>query len=82
MPRTRAPRRPRDLNQRAKLIVDIATGQVEEDQPRPVNEASRNGGLKGGKARAEALSAKRRSEIARKGAAARWRKMEEGSRGR
>ena len=74
MPRTRAPKRPRDFNQRAKLIVDIATGQVEEEQPKPVNESSRNGGLKGGKARAEALTPERRSEIARKGAMARWSK--------
>jgi hypothetical protein len=34
----------------------------------------RKAGLKGGKARAKALSAKRRSEIAVKAAAARWHK--------
>jgi len=34
----------------------------------------RKGGLKGGKARAKALSSKRRSEIAKKAAAARWNK--------
>ena len=68
------PKRPRDTNQRAKLIVDLATGQRNEPQAKPVNEASRNGGLKGGKARAEALSARRRSEIARKAALARWSK--------
>lgn len=34
----------------------------------------RLGGLKGGKARAEKLSAKRRSQIARKAAKARWGK--------
>jgi hypothetical protein len=33
----------------------------------------RLGGLKGGKARAKKLSAKRRNEIARKAAAARWK---------
>jgi hypothetical protein len=32
----------------------------------------RMGGLKGGKARAEKLSAKRRTEIAKKAAKARW----------
>ena len=32
----------------------------------------RQGGLKGGKARAAALTAKRRKEIAQKAAAARW----------
>ena len=36
----------------------------------------RLGGLKGGKARAESLSAKKRSEIAKKAAAARWKKKE------
>ena len=34
----------------------------------------RLGGLRGGRARAEALSAKRRRDIARKAALARWRK--------
>jgi hypothetical protein len=34
----------------------------------------RKGGLKGGKARAETLSPKKRKEIAKKAAAARWRK--------
>ena len=34
----------------------------------------RLGGVRGGKARAEALSAKRRKEIARNAALARWRK--------
>ena len=34
--------------------------------------AGRKGGLKGGKARAESLSPERRSEIAKKAAAARW----------
>ena len=70
-----SPKRPRDVNQRAKLIVDIATGQrSDDDEAKPINEASRNGGLKGGKARAKALTPERRSEIARKGAEARWGK--------
>jgi hypothetical protein len=34
----------------------------------------RKGGLKGGKARAAALTKKQRTEIARKGAAARWKR--------
>jgi hypothetical protein len=34
----------------------------------------RKGGLKGGKARAASLTAEQRSEIAKKGAAARWHK--------
>lgn len=73
------PKRPRDPNQRGKLIVDIATG--ESDDPKAPNDdgkdpaavaLGRKGGHKGGKARAGALSPERRSEIARKAAEARW----------
>ena len=66
-------KRPRDTNQLAKHIVDVATGECEENlATRPVNEFARTGGLKGGKARAERLSPERRSEIARAAARARW----------
>jgi len=64
------PPRPRDPMQLAKLIGDIATGQGQDTPVAPVNEARRKGGLKGGKARAKALSAKRRSEIAKRAAKA------------
>jgi hypothetical protein len=71
-------KRPRDPIQLAKLIGDIATGQVEdrqEDRRDPAAvELGRRGGLKGGKVRAAKLSAKKRSEIARKAAKARWSK--------
>jgi hypothetical protein len=80
--RSRKPR-PRDPNQLAKLLIDIATGQVEdkpdsrlgdsEKDPAAVS-LGRRGGLKGGKARAAAMSPERRAEIARKAAAARWRR--------
>ena len=69
------PKRPRDPNQLAKLIVDIATGEAKEDEALPDSPAvefARSGGLKGGKARAAALSSKRRREIARKAAKSRW----------
>lgn len=73
-------KRPTDINQRAKSIVDIATGEVTET-PEQIDELKaaaaalgRKGGLKGGNARAKALSAKRRSEIAKMAAAARWHK--------
>lgn len=70
------PRRPRDQNQLGKLIVDLATGQAEEPAPPEKDPAAvelgRRGGLKGGKARAKKLSAKERSEAARKAARARW----------
>ena len=68
------PKRPRDTNQLAKHVVDIATGQREETLDAvPVNEFARAGGLKGGRARANSLSPERRAEIARDAARARWR---------
>lgn len=69
---------PKDSNQLAKAIVDMATGESEETPLTPdgKNAAAvalgKKGGLKGGPARAKALSAKKRSEIAKKAAAARW----------
>jgi len=69
------PKRPRDPNQLAKLMVDIASGAVKEPEPEPdtpAQEFARSGGLKGGKARAEALTPERRREIAKKAAAKRW----------
>ena len=67
------PKRPRDTNQLAKLIVDAATGEHRESlAAEPVNELARAGGLKGGRARANSLSAERRREIAKLAAKARW----------
>ncbi len=68
------PKRPRDPNQLAKLIVDIAIGEVND----AVSESKRNpskrraGGLKGGKARALKLPPAKRKAIARKAAKSRW----------
>jgi hypothetical protein len=70
------PKRPRDFNQWAKQMVDMATGSVVESEPEadtPAQIFARSGGLKGGKARAAKLSPKRRREIARKAAKARWK---------
>ncbi len=70
-------KRPRDPNQLAHLIGQIATGEVTEERP----EDKRNpaavllgalGASKGGKARAKALSEKQRKAIAKKAANARW----------
>src|SRR5258708_21688659 len=72
---TKHPKRPRDPNQLGKLIVDLATGVRTEERPNPPTpsqEFARSGGLKGGAARAKALSPERRAEIARKAAAKRW----------
>lgn len=67
---------PTDLNKKAKSIVDIATGETDSEPTDEIKAAAaalgRKGGLKGGKARAKALSAEQRAEIARKAAAARW----------
>jgi len=69
------PKRPRDPNQLAKFITDIASGEAVEP-PSNKNPAAvalgRLGGMKGGKARAESLSAKKRKEIAKAAAKARW----------
>lgn len=74
---TNRPSRPRDANQLAKRIVDLATGQATEERPAdltPAQEFARSGGLKGGAARRDALSPERRAEIARKAAKKRWGK--------
>ena len=65
------PKRPRDPNQRAKLIVDIATGDAQDPEP-PGKDSPAEAGRKGGRARAARLSAKERSEAARKAVEARW----------
>jgi hypothetical protein len=70
---------PRDPNQLAKLIVDMATGEA-APEPAPKgpekNPAAvalgKLGGAKGGKARAAKLTPEERTHIAKKAAAARW----------
>ncbi len=75
---TKRLKRPRDPISLAKLIGDIATGQVsdsvEDGKDVSASQLGRLGGLKGGKARAKALSASQRREIARRAAASRWKK--------
>lgn len=58
----------------AKTISTTETSTLTEDGKNAAAVAlGRLGGLKGGKARAKALTAKKRSEIAKKAAAARWK---------
>ena len=64
--------RPRDLNKRAASIVAEATGEHHRDSENVSVLSGRRGGLKGGPARAQKLSAERRTQIARKAAKARW----------
>lgn len=75
------PKRPRDINQLAKFIVDQATDKEKpkEEPEQPTKnpaavELGRLGGKKGGKARAEKLTPEQRKEIAKKAAQARWKK--------
>jgi hypothetical protein len=79
MPTRASKKRPRDVNQLAKLIVDMSTGEAPKDEPPPEKNPAavalgKLGASKGGKARAAKLSAKKRKEIAKRAAEARWGK--------
>jgi hypothetical protein len=71
-------KRPRDPSQLAKLIVDIAAGEVEDRPPTPEEQGKDPAavalGRKGGTARAAKMSGKRRTEIAKTAAKKRWTK--------
>ena len=72
-------KRPRDPNQLAKQIVDIATGEAEDTVSTSKKSAKRKGrpgGLVGGKSRARTLTPDERHEIARLAARARWKKKD------
>ena len=70
------PKRPRDPAQLAKLVVDMTTGEVPNDKDQVLaamaDEHEPTGRAKSAKARAASQTPERRSEIARKAAAARW----------
>lgn len=75
----KGPKRPRDPNQLAKLIVDIATGEIDDkisDEKKDPCARGRAGGLKGGKARAKKLTPEQKADIARIAAEARWKKTD------
>jgi hypothetical protein len=65
-------KKPADLNRLAAAIVGDATDETPQEPESRQAKAGRAGGLKGGKERAKRLSAKKRSEIARAAAQARW----------
>jgi len=67
-------KRPADVIGAAIMVAKIATGEIEETKRDPGKEYARKGGLKGGKARANKLSARERKEIAQKAARRRWAK--------
>ena len=68
---TDKPKRPRDANQLAKFIVDVAIGEAEASPPEA---PQAKGGKVGGIRRRERLTDQQRSEIASLAAAARWKK--------
>jgi hypothetical protein len=84
MPERRSkPKRPTDINKLAAMIVNEATGGPTPTPEKPAVDPAvsaaaaalgRLGGLKGGPARKAKLSPARRKAIAKKAAAARWRK--------
>ena len=78
LPMQKRSRMPRDPSKLAKAIVDMATGQAVPEPDSGKDPAAvalgRKGGLKGGKARAKAMTAKQRSAAARTAARARWAK--------
>ena len=73
----RSRKRPRDVNELARQIVDEATGDSPPFDPDAGKDPAavalgRKGGLKGGKARAAKMTPEQRSEAAKKAADARW----------
>jgi hypothetical protein len=70
---TKTPNRPRDLNEWAKRMVDIATGEVEDREPTPEEQGKsahavargKLGGPRGAQVRAEKLTPEQRKDIAR-----------------
>ncbi len=75
----RSRKRPRDVNELARQLVDEATGEASKFDPDEGKDPAavalgRKGGLKGGRARAAKLTPEQRSEAARKAAHARWQR--------
>jgi len=68
-------KRPADVIGAAIKVARIATGEVEDksDEKLAKNAAAVALGRMGGKARAEKLTKKKRAEIAKNAAAARWK---------
>jgi len=73
----RSSKRPRDVNELARRLVDEATGNATKFTPDEGKDPAavalgRKGGLKGGKARAAKMTPEQRAEAAKKAALARW----------
>jgi hypothetical protein len=69
-------KRPADVVSAAVKVMRIATGEEQEDYGADdgKDKAAQSLGQRGGKARAKSLSSKRKAEIAKKAAEARWRR--------
>lgn len=87
MPKRSSKNRPRDVDHLAKTIAAEATSEDQPEAPAEDTQTTngknpaavalgRLGGKKDGPARAKKLSKKRREEIARRAADARWRKQD------
>ena len=80
MPKRTSKKPPSDINLLAVSVVKAATGEkpasgdIPQKNPAAVA-LGRLGGLKGGKARAKKLSARKRKQIAKKAARARWERF-------
>ncbi len=68
-------KRPADVIGNAVRVMQIATGEIDEDAPVDDGKhpAAKSLGAKGGAARAKSMTPERRAEIARLAAAKRWR---------
>lgn len=64
-------KRSADAIGRGVMLAKIATGEIEDERD-PVSSAAAEMGRRGGKKRAENMTAERRTEIARKAASKRW----------
>jgi hypothetical protein len=64
----------KDPNQLAAEVVELSTGEPTQLMSQYLAKMGRNGGLKGGKVRAQGLTADERKAIAKKAAKARWSK--------
>jgi hypothetical protein len=78
----RSSRHPEDANETAFSVLQQVIGEKPKEKPPQVKKnpaavsLGRLGGLKGGKARANALTPEKRKEIAKKAAAKRWKSKE------
>lgn len=77
MKTTQRPKRSRDVNQLAALTLALATGEASEqesDKQEVAISLGRKGGLKGGKARSESMTAEQRQAVATLAAEVKWEK--------